>query len=200
MAVTRIATSSLKTLNKSDSFLNGNAYYVPPSYESIATVTGNGSATTLTLSSIPSTYTHLQVRGIVRNNRASTDDTVIVYFNGDSATGNYSAHGLRGNGTAASAFSTNGGLDGIGISLTPASSATANVFNGTVVDILDYKNTNKYKTIRSLGGFDTNGSGFIELRSGAWLNTAAITSITISNGSVSAFSTYSSFALYGIKG
>lgn len=67
------------------------------------------------------------------------------------------------------------------------------------MDVLDYKNTNKYKTSRFLSGYDANGSGVIMLNSELWMSTAAITSITIDNTG-SNFAQYSSFALYGVRG
>jgi hypothetical protein len=76
---------------------------------------------------------------------------------------------------------------------------TANVFNGYVVDVLDYANTNKYKTVRALQGFDSNGDGRIYLGSNLWKNTNAVTSITLTAFSGN-FVQYSHFALYGIKG
>jgi hypothetical protein len=36
---------------------------------------------------------------------------------------------------------------------------TASVYSAGVIDILDYANTNKYKTMRILDGTDANGSG-----------------------------------------
>ena len=75
----------------------------------------------------------------------------------------------------------------------------ASTFTAGVIDILDYANTNKYKTLRTLNGGDANGSGNIQIESGSWRNTAAITSITLTHNG-SGFTQYSSFALYGIKG
>ena len=76
-----------------------------------------------------------------------------------------------------------------------------NIFGANVLDILDYANTSKYTTARILGGIDINGSGGnIRLDSGVWMNTAAVTSLTISPTTANNFVQYSSFALYGIKG
>jgi hypothetical protein len=71
-------------------------------------------------------------------------------------------------------------------------------FGVGVASILDYTNTNKYKTSRILCGYDANGSGFSLLYSGLWQNTAAITSITMFPNSGN-FEQYSSFALYGVR-
>jgi hypothetical protein len=48
-------------------------------------------------------------------------------------------------------------------------------------------------------GFDANGSGYVSLGSGLWMNTAAVTSIKLSPYS-GTFVQYTQFALYGIKG
>jgi hypothetical protein len=171
------------------------------SYESIATTTvGAGGASSITFSSIPSTYTHLQIRTMVKTNEGTTGATNIeMRFNSDTA-GNYTRHYLFGNGSSA-----NSGGGGGASYLTTGSAAqggVANTFGVSVIDILDYANTNKYKTMRSLSGVDQNnsGSGFIwGSQSGVWMNTSTITSISLFSNS-SNLTQYSSFALYGIKG
>jgi hypothetical protein len=72
------------------------------------------------------------------------------------------------------------------------------LFGTVIIDILDYANTNKYKTQRSLGGNDRNGAGYIDFSSGNWRNTNAITSIDIKALYGTGFAQYSHFALYGI--
>jgi hypothetical protein len=163
-------------------------------YESIATTTvGSGGSSSVTFSSIPSTYTHLQVRGIAR--RSSGNTNTIVRFNSDSAN-NYSTHYLIGNGSTASA----GAESSVSRFYFDVLTASANSYSTSVMDILDYANTNKYKTARTLSGIDLNGSGSVWLASGSWRNTAAITTVTLSLDSSANFEQYSSFALYGIKG
>jgi hypothetical protein len=169
----------------------------PSSYASIATVTvGSGGASSITFSSIPSTYTHLQLRGISRGGYAESDDTIYATFNGDTAA-NYSFHNLLGNNSAGANAGTS--QSNIQIARIAEASLTSNDFATAVIDILDYTNTNKYKTTRSLSGWDGNGSGDIRLISGNWRSTSAITSITLTPGSGS-FLQYTQFALYGIKG
>ncbi len=156
-----------------------------------------GSASSITFSNIPSTYTHLQIRGIVRSSNASSTAGFIMRANGDSGS-NYSAHNLGGSGssTQANAYVSNTYMyPGPAM---PAANATANVFGAMVIDILDYANTNKFKVMRSLSGFDGNGSGEIYLNSSAWRNTNAITSLSLSFSSNCV--QYSQFAIYGIKG
>jgi hypothetical protein len=170
------------------------------SYESIATVSvGSGGVSDVTFSSIPSTYTHLQVRLIGRTNRSDQNgDFFKTTLNSDTGS-NYSWHFMRGNGTNTT---TNAGASDnmMEVNRIPGSLITANIFGAIVIDILDYKNTNKYTTIRALGGFDGNGSGEIFVNSGLWQNTAAVTSITFTNSGGRTIQQYSSFALYGIKG
>ena len=71
MAVSKFSTNSLKTPLKYSSFLAGNAAVIGTSYESIATTTvGSGGASSITFSSIPATYAHLQIRGIFKPSAA----------------------------------------------------------------------------------------------------------------------------------
>ena len=168
------------------------------SYESIATVSLGSSQSSIEFTSIPSTYTHLQLRGISRTDRAVSLTYLKMQFNAAAGTA-YSYHALIGNGTAASTDATSNDA-WITILRSTGTSATASIFAPTVIDILDYKDTNKYKTTRALGGADLNGSGEIVFQSGLWRSTSAITSIKFTDATGSNFVQYSSFALYGIKG
>jgi hypothetical protein len=172
-------------------------HLVTNNYSSISTVTvGSGGASSITFSSIPSTYTHLQIRAIMRDTNSGTSWlSEQLNFNGDTGN-NYSYHALYGGGTSAAA-GANTSLTTAYVLQAPQGGVTSNVFQGNVLDILDYANTNKYKTLRNLSGGDANGSGYIGLYSSVWLSTAAVTSITIS--ATTLFAQYSSFALYGIK-
>ena len=78
-------------------------------------------------------------------------------------------------------------------------SNASNSVTSAVIDILDYKNTNKYKTARTLSGQDTNGAGIIQLLSGVWMSTAAISTLTLFTVSAFNIATNSSFSLYGVK-
>ncbi|WP_395652705.1 hypothetical protein [Brevundimonas sp.] len=195
-----MAVISIKNKIKSGSLLVGNAYYVPPSFESIESISGTGSSGTITFTSIPSTYTHLQIRYLAKTSRAAVNDYAKLQINGDTTTSNYRSHSLNGGGsTAYSETHANaieiGGFPG---------NTNANMFGIGVIDILDYANTSKYKTIRALSGFDQNsastGAAWIGLDSGLWMSTTAINSISIIAGTGPNFSSASRFALYGIKG
>jgi len=170
-------------------------------FESIATTTvGVGGAGSISFSSIPAGYKHLQLRFIARTDASgAVFDTVNMRFNGDSAA-NYSYHVLGGDG--ASTFS-GGYPNDSNIQLNwcaMGASTAANIFGIGVVDILDYADTNKFKTVRALNGHDRNGAGVLYLTSGNWRSTSAITSITLDQYTGPNYTQYSSFALYGIKG
>lgn len=171
------------------------------SYESIYATTLGSTQTNITLGSIPSTYKHLQVRILARTDRAVTLESTFIYLNTDSTpfpSNNYNGHGLIGNGAAASAYFDGGNFLPTGV--ISGSSATSNIFGALVVDILDYTDTNKFTTSRSLGGVDLNGSGQVRLVSGLWRNTAAVNSITFTTNGGGSFIAGTQVALYGIKG
>jgi len=160
----------------------------------IASFSGAGAGRTF--SSIPQTFTHLQLRMYLRDLSASSPSACFVRFNGDTGN-NYTYHTLQGNG--ASATTTGATSQGyITGPLIPGSLQLLNNYGCVIVDILDYTNTNKNTTIRTIGGYDNNGSGAISLTSGLWLNTAAVTSLQAGALFVSD-DIYSRLDLYGIS-
>jgi len=164
-------------------------------YASIATATvGSGGASSITFSSIPSTYTDLQIRAMAQGGASAA--AINVNFNADTTSTAY-WHLLYGTGATAAAYTISTAYIQ---ATTLSSTANTNMFNAGVIDILDYANTNKNKTLRGLSGYDANGSGTVALYSGQWINTAAITSIVLTVNNGTNFSQYSHFALYGIKG
>jgi len=179
--------------------LVGNSFYFPAAYESIATTSvGSGGQTTITFSSIPSTYKHLQLRVFAKANYAANIFSLGIRYNSDSGA-NYTYHSTYGNTTSA----ISNGYTGYTYDYTCSvmGTSTANNFATNVIDILDYADTNKYKTIRSFNGADVNGSGgSVALASCLWQSTSAINSISISTGGYGDLLQYSHFALYGIKG
>jgi len=182
---------------------------VPNSYESIATTTLGTTASSITFSSIPATYTHLQLRiSFLCSNGDGWQWMQAGNGSLDTTATNYSSHYVRSDGSSAASDYVTGGLNanarGYRWGYANTSSATSPYV--AVIDILDYTNTNKYKTFRALNGQDANGSGFVFFTSGLWMSTAAINTIQISNStgnnqtSYANYNTYTSAALYGIKG
>jgi len=174
-------------------------------FESIATVSvGSGGAANVEFTSIPATYTHLQIRCLSQENESpqssnTSFDNLVMRLNSDSGS-NYARHHLNGNGASATAYGA-ASVTYAYVGISQRGGASNLYFGATIIDILDYANTNKYKTVRALSGADLNGSGNIRLVSTLWQSTDAITSIRISSDSANwSLQQYSSFALYGIKG
>jgi len=203
MAITSIKTgSSFTNLVKYNDFLAGNPSFIPSSYESIATVTSTGGETSLSFTSIPQTYKHLEIRGIARASNGNTFARPIhIYFNNDKAS--WSAHGFGGG-------SGNTGVYAEGYSSTYATRSNAwllddgtssGMFGAGIASILDYANTSKNKTISIFSGGSNNlnnTSGGVSSASGCWYSTAAITTITF-EPSAGTWISGTTFSLYGIK-
>lgn len=173
----------------------------------IAGSTLSSSASIYTFSSIPQTFTHLQIRAFGRTDRPTYNvGSYSMIVNGDSGN-SYSRHYLRSAPSSPSSSVESGGgasLTYIDLGQFAGSTATSGVFGIGITDILDYTNANKYKTVRHIGGVDTNGAvsgiaGFVQMSSGARLNTDAITSLSFYPiEGASNFTAGSRFDLYGI--
>jgi hypothetical protein len=125
-------------------------------------------------------------------------------FNSDTGTNYRQYKVLFGDGSGSAVSAASGTSTAALNKMSPAhflqDGNTASMYSVMICDILDYKNTNKYKVIRSLMGHDINGSGRLNIYSGLWKSTSAITSIDLTVESGSNFKQYTQFALYGIKG
>lgn len=169
-------------------------------YDALATINiPSGGVASVTFAGIPSGYKDLQLRVLARTTRASSLDNLWINFNGD-AGNNYYSHRFEGDGSSIYA-------DGFGLSgqptafLVPTAANLANVFCGGIMDIIDYSSTTKNKTLRTMRGFDMNGTGYITLGGILWMPSTiqAITSITLASGNSANIAEYSSLALYGVK-
>jgi len=170
------------------------------SYESISTVTvGSGGTSSISFTSIPATYTHLQLRMLGKTSSSDNGSGISIQLNGSSLTSIHRITGSTG-GSVGAQYGANSIICYFPCSATGIDS----MFGASVLDIVDYTNTNKKKTTRTLWGYTNNGVAggldFIGVHSGFWDNTAAINSITLTAESSRTFNEYSSFALYGIKG
>ncbi len=195
MAISRLSETTLQTgFHKFNTLWDGRSGF--PAVEPINTVKLKNSASSVTFSSIPSTYSHLQIRGTVKSNTTGAGD-LSIRFNGDGGS-NYARHTIQANGSTASA--PNAGISQTSIRiadnfLPPTSEAS--IFGVFILDILDYTDTNKLTTVKNIYGSDRNGSGLFGMHSGFWNNNSVITSIEIIGET--SFNVYSSITLYGIK-
>ncbi len=196
MAISSLSTSSMVSGVKRRKIWDQLA--TTDGFFQIATTTLNVASSSIVFSSIPQNYTHLQLRISCRSTTAAGLSWSRLRMNGDSTNANYKGHQLYGDGTTAA--STNFGSEsGIAAFLTVGSTGTANVFNAVIIDILDYSNTNKYKTIKVLQGNDTNGAGYAIFHSGVWMSTSSINSLTFLDVNGGNYAQNSIFSLYGVK-
>lgn len=140
-------------------------------------------------------YKHLQIRATIRTARSINGDFHYLRFNGDTGS-NYAYHELVGQGSSVTS-SASTTQTYVQYSRAPGTTNTASVFAAAVIDILDFSNTSKNTTIRSLAGYEA-ATDAISLFSGFWNNTAAVTSITLLQPSFNTLSG-SRFSLYGVK-
>jgi len=181
------------------------APYLGPfgSYDALASVTvPSGGLSSITFSGIPTGYKHLELRILSKTDRATFgEDLIWGRFNSDTAA-NYGYHYLNGDGASATAGASSSNSSGFYAGESGAGGTTG--FGATILTILDYANTSKNKTTRTLTGIDFNGTvagygGQITLTSGLWRSTSAITSINLRPNAGTQYIQHSSFALYGVK-
>jgi hypothetical protein len=176
--------------------ISGHLWAPAGAYDSLATVTvPSGGLASITFAGIPTGYKHLQIRAMIKRSGGTAADNTNLTFNGDTGS-NYVWHQLYGDGTSASSSASTSQSS----IRTIHSDATANVFGVGIIDILDYSATTKYKTTRTIAGYDDNNTtvGYALFRSGLWQNTSTVTSVTLTPNS-GTFAQYSSFALFGVK-
>lgn len=166
-------------------------------YDLLETEILTGSQASVTFSSLNSTYgstyQHLQIRATARYGTAgSFYDNMRMQLNADTGS-NYAWHRLRG--TPSGVSSTNStSTTHIICGNYSTSSSTA----PSIIDILDPFETTKNTTIRGLAGAAESTDWIIQLNSGVWLNTNALTEIKLFTASGD-FQSNSRFSLYGLK-
>jgi hypothetical protein len=155
-------------------------------YEAIATQTLGSATSSVTFSSIPSTYTDLYlVTNVSRTTAAGA--IYLDQINSDSGS-NYSFTYMYGNGSAASSGRASGGTESFlgDISTTPSS---------VNISLQNYSNSTTYKTWLSRASASANAVAAVV---GLWRSTSAINTFRIRT-STGTFDAGSTFTLYGIK-
>jgi hypothetical protein len=165
--------------------------------EAIATTYLEADATSVTFSSIPATYEHLQLRISGKNDYDNTTTASFgaIRLNGDTGS-NYSQHRLYGTATSTageSGASQSEMYSGRFANLNPAAN-----FGGTIWDILDYANTNKNTTCVLVSGCGMSAP-IVGIFSGLWDDTAAVHTILIDQSGGSNWMRGSEFTLYGLN-
>ena len=164
-------------------------------YEAIATTTvGGGGAASINFTSIPATYTDLQIKLSLRYS-GSGDSR--VYFNFNSSGLNTTSlllYGFGSSGAGSTSYTAGETLFGLN-----GSTETANTFANDDVYITNYISATTPKIVSSDGTNENNATAnAMGLMSVLWSNNAVITSIAITPPS-GTFVQHSTATLYGIK-
>jgi len=182
------------------------AFEPPGDFQSIATVSvGSGGTGSISFTSIPSTFKHLQVRGIMQTNRGTYPlEEIKLQFNSDTGS-NYNYYQLAADGQAGSVY-TQGATSATFVNIDHSGTSTGGTWGIIVLDILDYTSTAINKTVRGLAGYShltgtTGGyAGIASLNNGLWRNNStAISSMTFAPRFSTLFTEYTHLALYGVK-
>ena len=183
-------------------FGGGAPFTLEGNYYALATVTvPSGGVSSVTFAGVPTGFKHLQLRVVGQTSRGTYgNDQMTMRINGDTGS-NYSSHILTGDGANASASAASA-QSSINLSY-KLGTTTSSAFGAFIIDVLDYGSISKNKTIRSLAGVDINGTiagygGEVQLSSGAWYSTSAVTSLTFTPTNAN-FTQHTQFALYGVK-
>jgi len=170
---------------------------MPATFTLISSVTvGSGGAANIEFTSIPATYTDLQVLTSFRASDSGTWQSALVTFN--SATTNFGVRRLYAyGGSTTGSDSYSGGSNMTGHFAT-YNSATANVFSNGSIYIPNYTGSTN-KSMSSDSVTENNAAdNILGLTAGLWSNTAAITSIKFVPYTGN-FMQYSTAYLYGIS-
>lgn len=173
-------------------------------YEPIATVLVSTATGSIAFNSIPNTYKHLVIRLVSRNdNGGATASLGGLRLNGDTAS-NYSSHNVGSNASGTLITQANANRSFMPTGYAAGSAATTSAFGVSIIELLDYTNTNKNKTTRTIQSMihsvSASNLSFTQIMSGAWLNTAAVTSVTLFDANGYNFTAGTRATLYGIKG
>jgi hypothetical protein len=162
---------------------------MPVTYEPIQTYTLGSAASTITFSSVPSTYTDLR---LVFTGTTSIDGVEVrVRLNG-SSTSLYSNTQLTGNGSSASGNRYSATyFQFIG-------SASSTIPMMGTMDIFSYTGST-FKTVLTSWSGDLNGSGTVERTVSLYRSTTAISTVEVSSSDSGTLSTGCIATLYGIK-
>lgn len=173
---------------------------MPNTYQLIQTITLGSSASSITFSSIPQTFTDLVLKLSLRNDTGTTYNNVYLTFNGTPTGTLYSDKSVYAVGTTTGSLGHNS-ANQMWLAVAPSSGNTANTFSNSECIIPNYAGSG-YKSVLSEGISEANttSNGYIynNIMCGIWANTAAITSLVLTSDA-SSFVTNSSASLYGIK-
>ena len=155
----------------------------------------SSTATSVTFSAIPATYTDLVLKCSARSTGSSY--TMVLKLNGSAA--DYSDTLIQGTGTTATTAQGSAQAASYQYGGVNLSTYTANAYASAEIYIPSYASTIN-KSFSDFAVNETNASAVdMFLHASLWANTATITSIELSLTGGNSFTSTSSFYLYGIK-
>jgi hypothetical protein len=164
--------------------------------ELVSTITvGSGGAASIEFTSIPATGKDLLLVMSLKADTAAFRN-YRLHINGDTSSTNYSQRRLLGDGSSVSS-SSESSQDRI-IFLVPGTNVTSNTFGNTQIYISNYA-VSAAKSLSFDNVTENNATlSYQQLQAALWNNTAAITSLSISDSSVNTLQ-YSTASLYIIS-
>lgn len=166
-------------------------------YKPIATTTLSTTQTTITFSSIPSTYTDIVL--VISGRGTRTSAAIVdgfIRFNNDSGS-NYSTTHLYGDGSSAGSDRATNKTEAYMGYWFPTANTTSGIFSATTIHIQNYSNATTYKTLMSKDGNLSNTNGLPGTSVSLWRSTSAINRVDLFL-SPNDWATGSTFTLYGI--
>ena len=165
-------------------------------YELINSYTATGSVSSISFTSIPSTFTDLN---LVLSLRYSGSDTSSVNVAFNNTTANYSGKALRGDGSSVISFSISSNNIGGNSTGSSGSSQTANTFASSSLYIPNYASSSNKSASVDFVQEANNASAFMGMYSVLWADSTPISSIYITPDSSTNWVQYSTAYLYGVK-
>lgn len=156
-----------------------------PTYTALATITLSSSASSVTFSSIPSTYRDLI---LVLTPKTTNDRELGLQFNSDTSA-HYSFVQAGGDGSAT--FSNSSSTR----TYARIVQTEAGDQRSGIVQIMDYSATDKHKNVLTRG----NADGEVKMVVSRWPSTSAVTTMVVMNNAAESFLVGSTFSLYGIE-
>jgi hypothetical protein len=177
-------------------------FYEASDYVALSTyVVPAGGVSSVTFAGIPNNekYEHLQFRILARTDVSSAGHNIGHYLRFNNASSSYKWHELFTVGSGTVSAYTDSSQFIYTATYAPRGGDTADIFSSQVVDIFDFNNLSKYKTVRTFAGSTTDSYGFVGLMTGHYQSFDAIHTVKFFPESGN-FAENSVFSLYGIKG
>jgi hypothetical protein len=162
----------------------------------LQTITANNTVTAYTTSTIPGTYKHILITGIGLQEGGSNDGSFSVRLNGDTGS-NYTRyrHTVSGGTWAENvAYTTQMDLQGV----MAQSGQGVDAYGQVEIWLYDYAQTATNKPMFAFGSSFNASSNKKCWSNGVWKNTAAITSITLTDTNSANF-VAGTFRVYGVS-